>query len=419
MDLKIYSFEIDTSDIKAGGETRSFSIIGNPGAVFSLVVNNEDSPLKYYNFTTKSFSTTDSRLKNITIPSSGVYTNSIKFPSVTDNDHYNFDLFAESFFNTSHVSKKRELQSDGVGYVDYGSKSIGSKSSRLRKTIYQYVDTRIDFAVASKAVSGQYTSMPGNVIITKPRYTKEEQTFTADIDWTVTAQPAIAETYALTVIRQPLETDFEIMQTVTVDGTISSSTTVVVDDISGLFVGMTLDKIHSSYETSSIATITHLNTASKTITLDTAKSAGDGQNLIFVGGGYDDIQAFNGARVRFSDLKVKTTDFTSTVNGATTSSQSITLDSVVGVRAGGEADGIKIEGIKFDNKVTQYVETVNHATKVITVTSNQTLEDNTILTFRGCANTANIKGKIKVTRVPSSNFIITLDLDNIILSSTS
>jgi hypothetical protein len=340
------------------------------------------------------------------------------FPSVTDNDHYNVDLWAEPHFNTSHVPHKREMRIDGV-ISGIPNDPVGSNSLLLRKTIYQYVDTEVTFAVGSKSVSGQYTTMPSNITITKPRYTVEEQMFTADIAWTVTAQPAIAETFALSVIRQPLETDFEIMETVTVDGTISSSKTIVVDSLEGLYVGMTLDKIDATYETSSIATIMALNTATKTITINVAKSADDGESLIFVDSGHSGIESFSGGRITFSDLAVKTTDFTTTVNGATSTSTSITVDDCSGIRGGGEADNIKIEGIGFDNSTTQYVETVNNATKVITVTSAQTLKDNTILTFRGCANIADIKGKITVTRIPSSNLTILLDLDNIIKSSTS
>ena len=398
MDLKIYSLEIDTSHLSQIRSVRNFTVLGDPGSVFSFEITNEDSPSKYYDFNAKTFSTTKSRLNDISIPSSGVYTGSITFPAVTDDDHYDLHLWASGHYKTS---------------------IFDSKSLLLTKKIYQYTDKRITISVVSKSASGQYTAMPSNVLIDGPQYTGSEQYLTATIDWTLTAQPAVADTFALSIVRQPLETDFEVMENVTVDGAISSSTTVVVDDLENLAVGMTLEKIHNTYETSSIATITALDAATKTITLDTAKSAGDGQNLIFIDTGRDGIHNFTDAKVVFSSMSAETTDFTSTVNGTTSASTSITLDSVVGIRAGGEADNVKIQGIKFDNSTTQYVETVNHATKVITVTSAQTLKDGTILTFKNCANTATIKTKVVVTKMPARNIAIVLDLDNIILSSSS
>ena len=49
----IGNFNIDLSDLPAATETRSFTISGTNGAVFSLEVKNEDN--YYYNFNTKTF----------------------------------------------------------------------------------------------------------------------------------------------------------------------------------------------------------------------------------------------------------------------------------------------------------------------------------------------------------------------------
>tara|TARA_R100000700_G_scaffold40040_1_gene54489 strand:+ start:1325 stop:2617 length:1293 start_codon:yes stop_codon:yes gene_type:complete len=430
MSLKIKNFKIDVSNLPVSETRRAFTITGNPGAMFTLFINNEDSPKKYYNFDTETFTTTYKRLERVEIPSSGVISGSIVFPTVTDSDHYDIFLIAEK--GTEHMPYNKVLKEDDT--IDYAL-TTGAPSSMMKKVIYQYTNTRITFAVAAKATSGQYATMPTSLHIDGLR--SSTTPLKKDIDWTVTAQPAVAETYALSVTRQPLDTDFEVMQTVTINGSASSSTTVVVDDLGGLIIGMKLDKIHNTYETSSIATITNINSSTKTITLDTAKNYTDGQNLIFVGQGPNDIANFTeqkststqiyiaGALIRFEDLKVKTTDFTSTVNGATSSSTSITMDSVVGIRGGGsseaslmEEDGVEVRGIGFDNTTRQYVETVNNSTKVITVTSAQSLADNTILTFVNCANTARITGKITVLRMPVNDVTITLDLENIVLSST-
>ena len=80
----IRNFNIDLSDMAASGGSRSFSVEGDVGAIFSLEITNEDSPPAYYNFSTGLFSTTKSRLKQKAIGGNGRYTGSINFPSITD-----------------------------------------------------------------------------------------------------------------------------------------------------------------------------------------------------------------------------------------------------------------------------------------------------------------------------------------------
>ena len=82
----IRSFSLDLSDLPAASETRSFSISGSNGAVFSLEVKNEDN--YYYNFTTNLFQAAKARLDNKTI-ASGAYKGSIIFPSTTTTDTVN------------------------------------------------------------------------------------------------------------------------------------------------------------------------------------------------------------------------------------------------------------------------------------------------------------------------------------------
>ena len=71
----IQSFNLDTTNIKASGENRAFSILGN--GTFSLQIQNESG--SYYNFITRKFQTANARLSNVDLKSS--YTGNIKFPT--------------------------------------------------------------------------------------------------------------------------------------------------------------------------------------------------------------------------------------------------------------------------------------------------------------------------------------------------
>jgi len=77
----IESFNLDTTNVKAGGENRRFTVTGN--GVFSLEIKNKNN--YYYNFVTNVFQVARARLDNQTI--NNTYTGYIEFPSapsVTD-----------------------------------------------------------------------------------------------------------------------------------------------------------------------------------------------------------------------------------------------------------------------------------------------------------------------------------------------
>ena len=82
---------------------KQFSIIGDPGAMFTMTVINEDD--HYYNFseekningalkTALAFAATPATLPIKTLDSTGVYNSFIEFPAITDDDHYIITLQA-------------------------------------------------------------------------------------------------------------------------------------------------------------------------------------------------------------------------------------------------------------------------------------------------------------------------------------
>ena len=67
-------FNLDTTNIKASGEKRRFTITGN--GTFSLMIKNESD--QHYNFITKKFQTANTRLANVKLRNT--YSGSISFP---------------------------------------------------------------------------------------------------------------------------------------------------------------------------------------------------------------------------------------------------------------------------------------------------------------------------------------------------
>ena len=239
----IRNFNIDLSSLPAVGGNRRFSVEGDTKAIFSLEIKNEDD--YYYNFSTRAFSSTKSRLKRKAIQSNGKYTGYINFPAVTDNDQYDIYLWAESSQNTAHI-KHSEVKF-GDGSIDINS-STGSNSNLLQKVIYQYTDVTVTLsAIAPKTnrATTDFSSMSVSTdTIVMGRGDSIKTPFSIGV--TVTATKAVQITtqptdssltaYTTAVFGDAVKIHGEdifagaVRDTDTVDGAVSSATKIVMDN---------------------------------------------------------------------------------------------------------------------------------------------------------------------------------------------
>ena len=155
----IRDFIINTDDIKASGEPRSFSIIGDVGAGFYLEIRTTISNVEYYyNFTTKLNQTTPTGLDSYITNING-YEGVINFPKTTTALTYTILLLAKDT-NTQHVDYIESRDIDGS--IDINA-SKGSDSLMLKKTISQVSDatlaiTPISFTTATGFSSASFVS---------------------------------------------------------------------------------------------------------------------------------------------------------------------------------------------------------------------------------------------------------------------
>ena len=195
----INKFNIDLSDMAAAGGSRTFSIEGDAGAIFSLEVKNEDG--YYYNFSTETFSATKSKLKQQVIGTTGRYTNNILFPIITDNDQYDIYLWAEQAYDTEHIQFLEVRFGDDS--LDINS-STGSNSSLVQKVIYQYTDTTITIVPFMQTQSGNLVewldSYVADTIIVGRGKNSGKQSFSCTV--------SCGATEGLQILRQPLAGDF-------------------------------------------------------------------------------------------------------------------------------------------------------------------------------------------------------------------
>jgi hypothetical protein len=215
----IKNFNIDLSSMAAAGAARSFSVVGDNGAIFSLEVKNEDG--YYYNFSTNTFAAAHKRLKNKRIDG-GVYNGSITFPAVGDPDQYDIYLYAESMHDTVHAEYSEVRFGDGS--LDINS-SVGSSSNLLQKVIYQWDDVVATLSAISPSAThhgtGNFVSMAvsSDTITVGRGNTVGKTAFSIGI--------TAAATKALQITRQPTINDLTAYATVTM----GSGVTIPGEDI--------------------------------------------------------------------------------------------------------------------------------------------------------------------------------------------
>jgi hypothetical protein len=184
-DFMLHSFYMDYSDVEQAGEIRKFTITGTKGAKFSLEIK---SGSNYYNFTTKRFQATKSRLDKIEL-SSTTYKGSITLPTVSADAQYDIFFWAE--LGTKHASYSEVRFADDS--IDINS-STGSSSLLVKKVIYQYTD--VTLTISPFAV----TSMEGTVTSAALTIPRGNKSFRTPFKTTIVTANA---TSAYEIIKQP------------------------------------------------------------------------------------------------------------------------------------------------------------------------------------------------------------------------
>ena len=174
---EIKEFIINRDAMPSAKTTKSFTVVGEPGAMFTMTVINEDD--HYYNFseekningalkTALAFTATPATLEIKTLDSTGVYNGFIEFPAITDDDHYIITLQA-------------------VGETNL-AKSISHNNVLVLPKIYKYKDTTVTFSLSSAGSSGSYNSLPSNVTFTgvsDSLPSRSKRGLTKKIEWDV------------------------------------------------------------------------------------------------------------------------------------------------------------------------------------------------------------------------------------------
>ena len=394
----------------AAATSRRVTVNTEIGAKFTLqVINNPSSSsdmTKYYNFISNTFAAGHNSKNNnlIVTMSSRQYIKDIVFPSG----------------GGSYVVKL--IAFEGTEVMRSDNKIVISKTIEKQTT-----NSTLTFQAASLASPNNYQTTP-----TTTSTGALADTGSVNFDWTITNASTDAGGFGFILKdthNRLSEKSLYIKTTADVVGTISGSTTVVVDSLTDIVVGSYIMSVDSG-SLSGTPRITAIDTENKILTLDVAQSINNGVELTIKTMGITDIQSAIGVTLAFTPVsggignspRFIATALTKTVRGTVSSSTDVTLTDTHGI-AGGNIVTYTGAGVNnsSSNRVTSVTPdcpdpsdgTLDNDGKVV-VELAQTLTAGTELRFEGSLKTVRIVSGISINGYPSANKTIYFNLDDAI-----
>ena len=403
---KINNISISLVELPQIGGIKKFNVRGDDGAKFILIVTALGN--KYYDFVSQEFSTGHSPRKILRGTISGSsFEGVLSFGELTDPfQNYDILLFADPSDDTE-MKRGRPIV------------------RRLRQLPNTTLTVSIDTSLYSSSPTSpsSLASLPSNVTVVSP---KSAGATSANIDWTFTQTSdatRIGNAEGAGLIFENAVADKLIVDgawyfntTDTVNGTISGSTSLVVDSTQGLFVGMTLQSGASGF-TGAKPVVIGINTITNTLTLSKSINASDGDTLTFRGYGLANINSALNCSIN-ANLKItNVAKVTTTVRGAVSNSTTVTVNGTRGIN--GQDDQTFISGL---NSTPATVSSSNASATAgdIEASVAQTFNGGETLTFthvnssKTLTTQLTIEGSIKVNLQPKEDQTIYFDLDKIL-----
>jgi len=424
---KIKSFVLDTTVVSGAQGFVGYVVTGDPGSVFSAVITNEDN--NFYNFPENtivsleenvltpagSFSSTPAKLSQQAIDKSGVYYGTIHLPAVTDDDKYSIVVYAEAYFNTTF---DKNISNGLVYFLE----------------INQIIDASLTFSLSSTANSGDYNTLPSNVVAagTSSKVSGSYSNRQFSISWPVTLSDDDLLTHFV-IAKQLSSKDFYISTT---KDTLNagSGTSLELKDISKLSEGMvvsgtgiasgaTIVSIIPGYKDINKSTAeNHVYVVPKSITDNTISDSTGGtvvvsasstfvadRTITFKGYGRSSFENFNSTVVEMKNLKLVIDPVVTTTDAAVSNSATIPLTSTKGIKV---AETVLMTGIGVTT-ASPHVDAISNGVNV-TVSAAQTIENGQTITFTGSSRSATITADVAVKKFGKENLTLTLELDNIL-----
>jgi len=426
---EIKQFNIDVGAMPSAKTIKSFSIVGDPGAMFTMTIINEDD--HYYNFseekningelkTAIAFTAVPATLQIKTLDSTGIYNDFVEFPAITDDDHYIITL-------------------QSVGETNL-SKDISHNNVLVLPKIYKYKDTTVTFSLTSAGSDSTYDDYPSNVTFTGHSSSTPNNTFnslTKTIEWDVTLGSS-----QFIIARQPVITDFQFSTTRVTNSSSDSTgenTYIELTDIAGISPRMAVSgtniasgslvkqvikgfknynkssdlqevyEIPKTTSTNENGTVNVIDGNAGTIVISNSSSWASGQTLTFTGQGSINSQHFNNTIFNIENFSLTIDPVVTTTDAVVSNSTTIPITSTDGIKA---VDTVLMSGVGVTSSLP-HVDAVSNGVNV-TVSAAQTIENGQTVTFTGSSRSAKIRADLTVLEYGTDDITLTLALDNIL-----
>ena len=409
---RISSIQVNQEDLPSVKQNRTVKVAGEAGAKFLINVikingNNKES---YFNFFNKSFTSSFSSQNNLNVKlNSSSYSTTINFPADSTGDVYKILVIPGS--NTELANGKKVF-----------SKNINQAGQTI---VYLELDEGTE---VNSALANYYTSNPPDTAVSSTGSTTNTKPTSVAANFTITN--ANHDTYGFGLKLPELANSFSIPDSYfytaiakTVNGAIDASTTVVLDDVERIHVGMAFGYM-SSGSISGSPVITAIN--GNTLTLSVAQTIADGVSIQFRAYGPTLIRSAFGYSPSFLNFIAKGRPVTTTVRTDTTlpaSNSEVTIP-VVGTR--GIAVGTRFEGFNVNtagnnNLVGQVSASETEGSITISAFAGgatdvvaKTVTVGTELNIVGSHKIIDITGTVLITKYPDADFKLMLDLNKFI-----
>ncbi len=376
---------------------RVFTVNGELDARFSVQIFNASN--QFYSFKTRTFAAgfKSDNILNVKM-SSSTFSQNVIFPANGSGTTYTILLLAKKDKNT-------ELN------FGYGKHSFST-------SITQNADAQLTFTVGT-ANSSTYTTFSQD--ITSSGVPNTSFRVGKRVNWTLSNTEDNTNGFGLRLIRQPIDTDWYYETEETVDGAVTSSTEIIVDDLTELATGMHVTGISGGSSLSGTPTITAIDISTKKLTLSSAQTFVDNTVLTFQARGSSVIKKSINADIDFSNFN---SNFTSSVAAklsktvrTTATNETIPLNGTFGISGGGH---VVVGGRGIVNTSANTVQSVDpgETDGSITMQVAQAVKVGTKLYFKGSTQSIQIQNSIIIRSYPSSNKTIKLNLDNFIQPGT-
>ena len=395
--MKLKAIQIDTSNVPHLGARRIITVSGDKGASFTVKLI---GPTGYYNFSSKAYDaeeSTQSVFKGV------ITTRSVNIP-------INFtDYKTTTGWNTQEY--RLYIYPDAHKGVEISS-DVGDKNVFYR-TITQLEDRVVTLVI--KATSASFTMVTSK---TSTGNNASNVVKTLKLDQNITNTATDAAGFGLRLIRQPLETDFVFLTSDTVNGAITSSNKVVIDDLTDIGVGMIIHTISSGTLTGT-PTITAIDEDKKELTLSSAQTFSDGITLKFRAIGLDAIRSATGVGFTFENLSVTADEISKTVSADHAGSgTTISLNGTYGISGGGH---VTISGVNVINTSANTVQSVTAGATggSIVMQVSQTINPGSKIYFNGSTDTIRLKGNLIIDQYPTKDQTVYFVVDNFITAGAA